>query len=140
MNKIDSERYPNVSMADRNRFHREQIVPLIKASLIETAKREIKIDGKVIKARFYYPCVSSVQISKILYEGGAGELGTKVAKVYELAGISSVEAAVGISQKDLENEGKALIAFFLPIFLQYILNLQDEIKKSPKTHKYLEKI
>jgi len=119
---------------------RRKLIELKKENLIETANRYTVIDGKKVKARFYYPCVSSIRIEQILYDAEIHNSlqGKIINKTYTSAGISSLEAAIGISSKELrEIDNEALLAFFHPIFLRYLTSIYKNNDKRPKTQRHI---
>lgn len=134
--KLLMEKYPKSwGKNDRKTFNK------LKKNInkyLEVSNRLIDINGKKKKVRFYYPCISSVSINKILYD--AGKENKLIEKIYQSLNIDSIEGAMSITSQELRESGILgnIMSLLNPYILAYLIELQNESEKKPAASSYLD--
>jgi hypothetical protein len=134
--KLLMEKYPKSwGKSDRKTFNR------IKKNInkyLEVSNRLININKKIKPVRFYYPCVSSTKIRKVLY--AAGKENKLLEETYQSLGVDSIEGIMSLTSQELRESGILgnIMSILNPFILSYLIELQNESEKKPAAASYLD--
>lgn len=140
LNQVNSEKYPHQSEKDR-KFFRKTLLELKKTGLIETAKRTINVPEGEMEAWFYYPCLASTKIEKVLFDAGRNKIESNLIETaYRSIGVNSLEAILSIKTKELSesNFWDRIMSLVHPHLILKLITWQSEIETRQNTHNYLD--